>query len=545
MKPLETQKIINSGRSATKMKSQMKRIFISLLTLMVAINFSGCRKLDLAPEDFFASENFWKTPAQVDGAMVGLHSQLRSFQFTIYTLGELRGGTLREGTSFTGTASLNSASIIRQDIRESSPGISSWAGFYGPIFQVNNFIYQVEKATYLPAADKAYYLGQAYGLRAYYYFHLYRTFGRVPLAKEPTVITNTPTTSQQAYLPRTKTEKETLDFVKSDVNQSVASFAGNYTTKFQKGQWSLAASQMLKAEIYLWSAKVKIDGQAPSTTVADLSTAKSAIDEILPKYSLQSSFANVFNSAAVPANKGNNEMIFAIRYQQGEATNSYGQFIYAITDPLTGYVDDKGQPISASDPLQVAGGGTIIRYEYKYDLYAKYEAADTRGNVTFLNFNKGSVHATNLRKFLGTVIDGARSFSDDFPIYRLAEAYLLSAEIKNKQGQDPTAEIMAVRNRAYTAGAAPLFINGSFEQNELAIFNERGKELVAEGKRWYDLRRMQDAAGDPLVFRKDLNLIGVLDKGTEAYKLIWPIDRSTLTSDETLKNDQNPGYSGT
>ncbi|WP_158275271.1 RagB/SusD family nutrient uptake outer membrane protein [Pedobacter sp. HMWF019] len=523
----------------------MKKIFISLLTLMVVINFSACRKLDLAPEDFFASENFWKTPAQVDGAMIGLHSQLRTFQFTIYTLGELRGGALRDGTSFTGTASLNSASIIRQDIRESSPGISSWAGFYAAIFQVNNFIYQVEKATYLQATDKAYYLGQAYGLRAYYYFHLYRTFGRLPLAKEPTVITNTPTTSQQAYLPRTKTEKETLDFIKSDVNQSVANFAGNYTTKFQKAQWSLAASQMLKAEIYLWSAKVKIDGQAPATTVADLSTAKSAIDEILPKYSLQSSFANVFNSAAVPANKGNNEMIFAIRYQQGEATNSYGQFIYAITDPLTGYVDDKGQPISASDPLQVAGGGTIIRYEYKYDLYAKYDAADTRANVTFLNFNKGTVHATNLRKFLGTIVDGSRSFSDDFPIYRLAEAYLLLAEIKNKQGQDPTAEIMAVRNRAYAAGTAPLFMNGSFEQNELAIFNERDKELVAEGKRWYDLRRMQDASGDPLAFRKDLNLVGVLDKGSEAYKLIWPIDRSTLTSDETLKNDQNPGYPGT
>ena len=165
----------------------MKKIVLGFALLALSITFNACEKLDLAPEDYYASGSFWKTPSQVDGAMVGLHNQLRSYQFTLYTLGELRGGTLRDGTSFTGSASLNSGSIVRQDLRESSPGISSWAGLYSAIFQVNNFIYQVEKADYLVTADKSYYLGQAYGLRAFYYFQLYRTYGRVPLAKEPKV----------------------------------------------------------------------------------------------------------------------------------------------------------------------------------------------------------------------------------------------------------------------------------------------------------------------------------------------------------------------
>ncbi|MEO6682610.1 MAG: RagB/SusD family nutrient uptake outer membrane protein [Ginsengibacter sp.] len=102
-----------------------------------------------------------------------------------------------------------------------------------------------------------------------------------------------------------------------------------------------------------------------------------------------------------------------------------------------------------------------------------------------------------------------------------------------------------MRKRAYRANPFTPFVNGSFERNKLAIFSERGRELVAEGKRWYDLRRMQDASGSPLAFRKDLPLVGVLDKATEEYKLLWPIDRGTLTSDETLKDDQNPGYPGT
>lgn len=526
----------------------MKKILLGIALLALSTTFNACDKLDLAPEDYYASESFWKTQSQVDGAMVGLHNQLRTFQFTLFNLGELRGGTLRDGTSFTGTASLNSGSIVRQDLRESSPGISSWAGFYAPIFQVNNFIYEVEKADYLAAADKSYYLGQAYGLRAFYYFQLYRTYGRVPLAKEPKVAINTPKTVQDAYLPRTTTEKETLDFIKEDVNKSIANFAGNYTIKMQKAQWSLAASQMLQAEVYLWSAKVKIDGAAPTTTSSDLAIARAAVEAVIPKFSLQSSFANVFNSAATAAIKGNNEIIFTLRYGFGEASNSYSQFIYAISDPLNGYVDDKGVAIPSSDPLKVNGGGTIIRYEYKYDLYQKYDAADTRANVTFLNFNKGTVHATNLRKFIGTIVDGARSFTDDFPVYRLSEAYLMLAEIKNKQGQNPSTEINIIRTRAYSGGGgvAPVYVNGSFEQNELAIFAERQKEFVAEGKIWYDLRRMQDASGNPLAFRKDLPLVGVLDNITgQNHKLLWPIDLATLTSDATLNGQQNPGYSGT
>lgn len=523
----------------------MRKILLGLMAILLSTVFSACNKLQLAPEDNFASGNFWKTTAQVDGAMIGLHAQLRGFQFTFFTLGEMRGGTLRTGTSFTGTASLNSAGVITQDIRESSTGISGWAGFYRPIFDVNNFIYQVEKADYLSASDKGYYLGQAYGLRAFYYFWLFRTFGRVPLAKEPSLLIKDPKSAQDLFLGRSKTEKETLDFIKSDVEKSVQSFNGNYTVKFQKAQWSLLATQMLKSEVFLWSAKVRLDGTAPVSTITDLATARTAVEDVIGRTSLLSNFAEVFKSSSVTASKGNSEIIFALRNQVAEASNNFSQFIYAITDPLTGYVDDKGAPIPA-DPLLVNGGSTIIRYEYKIDLYDQFESNDSRKNSTFLNFNKGSIRAVNLRKFPGVIVDGARNFADDFPIYRASEAQLILAEIKNKQGQDPTAQIMAVRTRAYAPNTAPIFVNGSFEQNELAIFYERSKEFVAEGKRWLDLRRMQDASGNPLVFKKDLNLVGVLDNVSgQNHKILWPIDLSTLNQDDLLKGDQNPGYPGT
>lgn len=525
----------------------MKKIFLAIGILVITFFITSCRKMDLelVPEDYFASGSFWKNADQVNGAMIGLHKQIRDYQSTFWNLGELRGGTLRSGTSFTGTASLSAAGIITQDIRESSPGISSWAGLYTPIFQVNNFIYQVNKATYMTEQQKSYYLGQAYGIRAFYYFHLYRTFGRLPIVTEPLVAIASLNSAADAYTPRTTTEKETFDFIKSEIDKSVQFFGTDYSIKQQKGQWSLAATQMLKAEVYLWSAKVDIDAAAPTTTEQDLQIAKKAVETIIPQFSLQSSFANVFNSASIPANLGNSEIIFAIRYLTGEAANSlFPAFIYAPTDDLTGYVDENGNSL-AGDPLKIASSGTLLRYEYKYNLYELFDRQDTRANVTLLNFNKATTHAVVLRKYLGTFLNNIRVYTDDYPVYRLSDAYLILAEIKNKLRLDPTEEIMKVRNRAYI-GTAPTFVNGTFEANELAIFYERSKEFVAEGKRWYDLRRMQDATGRPLAFRVDLPLVGVLQDITgQKHKLLWPIDLNTLTADPTLKGQQNPGYSGT
>ena len=130
----------------------MKKTILNIAVIALLLLTNACNKLELSPEDYYTSSSFWKTTAQVDGAMIGLHNQLRGFQFTFFTLGELRSGAFKDATGATGTSSLNSASVIRQDLRESSPGISSWAGCYGPVFQVNNFIYQVEQATYLSDA---------------------------------------------------------------------------------------------------------------------------------------------------------------------------------------------------------------------------------------------------------------------------------------------------------------------------------------------------------------------------------------------------------
>ena len=87
-------------------------------------------------------------------------------------------------------------------------------------------------------------------------------------------------------------------------------------------------------------------------------------------------------------------------------------------------------------------------------------------------------------KFNGFVNSGIRLFLDDVILYRYADVLLMKAEAKNALGQDPSAEINKVRERAYGAAYKQhVFVSGSKQTNDEAILQERLFELVFEGEK--------------------------------------------------------------
>ncbi|MDP2114315.1 MAG: RagB/SusD family nutrient uptake outer membrane protein, partial [Bacteroidota bacterium] len=200
----------------------MKNIKYLILAVIISLTATSCQDtLDLAPIDYFGDGNFWQNESQVTNFMVGIHKQLRDNHFMFVRLGEMRSGIYsnvdRQNTS------LNELQIIEQRIDENSAGIGSWAGFYGPILQLNLFIQKTEAITFLTADKKNYLLGQAYGLRAFYYFHLLRTYGGVPLRLEPEVLNGN--TDPVLLRKARATEAETLAAIKADVAKSVTAFS--------------------------------------------------------------------------------------------------------------------------------------------------------------------------------------------------------------------------------------------------------------------------------------------------------------------------------
>lgn len=520
-----------------------KYLIISCVALTSVMTYTSC-ELDLAPIDYYGSSNYWNTTSQVESFMNGIHTYLRSSNFNRqFVLGEARGGTSKSGTSSLNT-SMNYDRIKENNLDKDNTGISDWAGIYGNIFDCNLLIQNVEGSDLQASNPKEinYFLAQAYGIRALYYFTLYRTFGGVPLIEHVKVLDGQ-VTAESLYTPRSSA-KTIMDFIKSDLAKSLEYFGSNETIKDSKSYWSKAATTVLAGEVYLWSAKVTLDDQQPAAN--DLSTAKNYLTSIAndSRFGLCDKFTDIFSVN----NKGNKEMIMVIRYADGEATNNASEFVYA--DPNGFFINTvygrNGQLITG-DTLELKGSGWQ-RNEYEPSLWKSFDAQDTRRDATFLEYynEDGSLKGTVLKKNLGYVnTSDKRVFCGDEAIYRYSEVLLMLAEIANMEDGDVAHYINMVRKRAYGSNWDENkygYKNADFKTNELAILHEKDKEFVNEGKRWFDICRMKDAKnGQPLAFSVEASYKeNVILKANEAHKVLWPINIGLINSDPELK--QTPGY---
>lgn len=539
-------------------------IALSAALLMAGLLTTSCNDwLDLSPIDYYGSGSYWKNEAQVQGYIDGLHSNLRSvaWQHTI-TFGELRSGIYKDGVSCDGMTT-SYGDIRNQNFDADHTGVSNFGNIYGRITNCNLLIARVESADFLDEASRNYYLAIGYGLRAFHYFDLYRNYGGVPLRLGIEVIEGEldPT---KLYLERAN-PSEVMTQIKSDVNRSIELF-GDVTDfdplgRGEKAYWSKAASECLAADIYLWNSKVTIGDQTANES--DLAVAKQHLNNVVNNYGL--SLLPNFASVCDATNKGNDEIIFAVRYAEGEATNNNGHFLFAITAGQTlasSYTSDgrKWSDESFQTEMQFNMTSNYTMYmEYEKGIFNQYDPEDKRRDATVIGSyrydenNELYLYGVHCVKNIGYVnTSGSRVFCGDYIMYRLPWAYLALAEIANMEGNNSDVEryINLVRERAYGEdwdAARFGYVAGDFTQNELAILHEKDKEFVQEGQRWYDLLRMTlTKGGDHLVFCEEGLLEGgaftepLLDKATEEHKVLWPIDKTLLGNDAAL--EQTPGY---
>lgn len=537
------------------MKRIKSTILYGLLVASSGLLVTSCAdKLDLSPIDYYGSGSYWKTEAQATAYIDGIHKHLRdaAWQHTI-TFGELRSGRFITGASSDGMG-VSNGDIILQNFDETHTGVSKFGDLFGRITNLNLFIARVTDATYLSDEMKNFYLGEVYGLRAFYYFDLYRIYGGVPLRLTADVVEGV-IDPNKLYMARS-TPKEVMTQIKSDLNKSMEYFGNmNDFDPYKRGKkvyWSKAATECLMGEVYLWTSKVTTGDDVANP--ADLTIAKTHLESVLNNYNLKmlDNFSQVFNAK----NKANDEIIFAIRFLEGEATNSNGTFTYNVgTGSTKNRYQANGEVFGDALDIQNTGNQT---YEYNKAVYRSFDDADTRKEATFIaSYNKDdktgelSLYGTYVRKNIGYVnAQGARVYCGDYIFYRLPWVYLTLAEIANMEGDNAVVAkyINLVRKRAYgNAWDETLYAypeTADFTANELAILHEKDKEFVQEGQRWWDLRRMTlTKGGTPLVFCKEGSLLGdapILNESTEAHKLLWPIEKTMLDKDPALK--QTPGY---
>ncbi|GGD79322.1 membrane protein [Emticicia aquatilis] len=508
------------------MKKTIKNI---LMSVSIVVFITSCSTdLDLAPISSISDTNYWKTADQFDAFVSGIQARFRSHNSSFQALGELRadifGTEPGNPSTFTGEATQGVERMWLQTLDLDNTGVSNFGGFYSNIVQINLLIDKLSTSTVVTQANKDYYLGMAYGMRAYYYFHLLRSWGKVVIQTDPILSINIADLAKEA-----SSEETVMALIKADIEKSLSSFGTNYTFRNAKSFWSKAASLMLKAEVSLWNS---YRGGGTTDATAALNALKD-IQTNVPSLALLPSYSSVFTAS----NKGNNEIIFSIRYLLNEATMGFvtGSFV-PQSGLIANFYDLDG---SRQFNVTTDNWGGLLRAPVKTSTYNKFNDLDSRKLASIQpafrkNGTKFELAGAFTNKFQGEQSAGSRSITNDYPIYRYADLLLMIAEAKVILGQSPADEINLVRKRAFGAKYDEKtlgFPNQSIDVKPAeAILNERLFEFVFEGKRWYDLRRF----GNNYVFANTTVL------PSEAYKVLWPIDRNSLTNNRSLK--QTDGY---
>lgn len=507
-----------------------KSMIITGVALALIISIISCsKKLDLAPVSSLSDASYWKTPDQVDAFVSGIQQAFRSGTNNFELLGELRadafGTDPGSNSVFTGEATQGMENLWNNTLDGNNPGVSNFGNFYFNINQINLLISKLNTLNIVTPANKNYYLGIAYGMRAFYYFQLYKSWGKVIIQTEPT---NSIDVSHLAK--PVSSEDSVLALIKSDIDLSANSFGSDYSFRSNKGYWSKAATLMLKAHVYLWTSY-------RGGGTADATTALNALNDIqtnVPSLHLLPNYSDVFASG----NKGNAEIIFAIHNQLNESSLPFAGTFEPQTGLIANYYDSaQNRQFNVTDD----NWGGLLRAPIKIATFRRFDDKDSRkwASITAAyNLVGGNYQIAGafVSKYQGEQNAGSRVYTNDYPIYRYADLLLLKAEAEIILGQDPSNEINLVRARAFGATYDPNvqgYPNQAVDADpKEAILQERFLEFIFEGKRWYDLRRMD--AGGMYVFEYT-NI-----PSSDAYKLLWPIDRNTLTNNPALQ--QNPGY---
>ena len=154
------------------------------------------------------------------------------------------------------------------------------------------------------------------------------------------------------------------------------------------------------------------------------------------------------------------------------------------------------------------------------------------------------------------VFQGNSDCSAKLPIYRFADIMLLRAEALAHKGmhQEALDIVNKVRSRVgYNVQATLADYTGDVTNGiERTILKERQFELLGEGKRWFDLGRIDkiydytDAGYEYL--RETLNPLiaartgGIIYEGEQMGRILYPINSDMFKANSKLIGDQNPRF---
>lgn len=457
----------------------MKKIIYSILLLL----FFSCNSfLDQVPTSQLTYENAYKTEKDIESLCNGLHSCLRE------TFGNVNARLYRERAfTFDWVSDIWAHTVTNELNEEFTPADQtlSWYYEYKVIAQANLLMELVDKSD-LPQDRKNHYMGQACFARGFTTFYIAQMWGNAPYPKGTEDIQGHPLIPGQelvGYAIDDFKQAAALLPVASDLTDS----KGNAITTKQYASKGSAWAMLARA--CAWMAGVY---KQTELLTAGIAAADSVINS--PDYGLEATIKDVSESGL---HRNSRESIFEI----------------AFTD-LPNQINNKGSDIAwcaQKYPIEpkttTRTKRTLLRLS-NTKAFELYPAPDDRREEWFEDIenlallaptiNQNSAYIKKFRHPLtiesGSQIGKIRAYDNNFVIIRLADIYLLRAEMKAKINDraGAIADLNVIRGRAN----ATLYSAG--EDLTKAIALEREKELFMEGLSTLYLDKMRNGTTNEL-----------------------------------------------
>lgn len=560
----------------------MKRrntIYSIITAVATLLSFASCSDfLEVKPQNVTVENEFWNEKADVDQMMTGLYASLQDAGVVkrMMIWGEFRSDNVTSGNNIEKDASLQK--IFKEDI-DASNGYTTWTPFYYIINSANTLI---EHAPAVAATDPAFStselnadIAEASAIRDLCYFYLIRTFHDVPYTTVAYADDN-----QVMNLPATKFD-DVLDSLIIDLERVQGNAVKNYpsssSTKalYQTGRITQDAIHAMLCDMYLWKKDYNKCIEYADMVIASMcQRAKdkgfynrlSADEEarvngypLISDVFTNTVYGHAYNEIFGDGNSM--ESIFELTYMRDDNMPSNGAandfYMFSKGDIVAGYA----APSTYVSGTEGQTNQVFSKYDGRY-YENMYNGKISKGCFAVVNVDySGGPEKVSTSHFSPYAENKSKA---NWIIYRLTDVMLMKAEALtalmsdaselSDQDKNYMVQAFSLVNAVNKRSVCESVLKDTLQANDYAtkekienlVMTERQRELMFEGKRWYDLvcRSRRDGNTDYLrqqtLMKFTSNTSAISGKLAKMDYIYWPYNVDELKVNGNLK--QNPAF---
>lgn len=456
----------------------MKKIVIFCISAALIWIHTSCNDfLDTPPKSTQTTDQYYTNEDEAQLAANGLYTWLGN-RFVYAGYGEAPAFMLEYPTGYCyytkGQQSLINPDLEKLVYWDRNYVDYWWQSCYYGIEACNMFLTAVDKLSQTDAIRQM--SGEAYFLRAYYYFHLVRIFGDIPLklsqTEAPADGLLSPVSVKEIYEQAILPDLETASKL-------------NITNTPSSGRVSMEAVNALYAQVYLTMAG------SPLNETDKYKLAAEKAEQVVNSQSLALFQSEANESWFEKFRKKNfdnqSEYILMANYADSPAPKQhYSQFFVPVSaTKIVGFVGF-GSMMPTQDFINSYDAGDL-RAQEKGFFFTTYDSYDNSGMLSF--------EPTVYKFFEPSLVGGGGYCGKSIPLIRYAEILLTYAEATARSGGITDKAVSAVNQIRSRAGLEPLSASVTGNQDAFidAVLKERVFELCFENVTFFDMIRTQKA----------------------------------------------------